>query len=101
MVQLITVNQKLDGQVRLASAANAKSASAKPDSPGFTSNQASRGRPILHYPTPDWSKVKAKTNSYNKPTTVSQNREVSSAVACCDVQMEESNPHGMGWTCWF
>jgi hypothetical protein len=69
----------------------------EPEPQGFTSNPPSQGRPIPHYPIPDFSKVKPRTNSYNTPDKGSENREVSGVVACCVVQIEGSNPNGMGW----
>jgi hypothetical protein len=55
---------------------------------------------IVHYPTPDYSKVKPRTNSYNYPTNGGENK-VSGAVACCVIQMEVSNLPGTGWKFWF
>jgi hypothetical protein len=43
-------------------------------------NMRPKGRPILNYPLPDYTKVKPKTNTYNRPKTGSQNIQVSSVV---------------------
>jgi hypothetical protein len=97
MVRSVADNQNLNSRVKLASPSNATSVPSKPQSRGVTSKQPLRGRPILHYPMPDLSKVKARVNTYITASNGSENREVSSAVACRVVQMEARNPDGMGW----
>jgi hypothetical protein len=97
VIRIVAGKQKLDGQERLESSANAMSASSKPESRGFSMKKLLRGFAILHHPMPDLSNVKPKTSSYNTPKNGSENREVSGVVACCVVQIERSNPHGMEW----
>jgi hypothetical protein len=43
-------------------------------------SQLQSGRPILHDPTPDYTKVKPKTNTYNTPKIGGQNIQVSGAL---------------------
>jgi hypothetical protein len=93
----VAENLKKDCRVRLASSANTMSVPYKPESRDFSKNQPARRSLIVNYPIPDYSKVKPKTNSYNTPTSGSEIKEVSSAVACCVFQMEASNLPGTGW----
>jgi hypothetical protein len=86
----------MDARVKLASPANTANVPSKPESRAFTSKQLLRGFPILHYPKPDYSKIKPRINTNNTPIIRSGNSEVSGAVPFRMVQNETSNPPGIG-----
>jgi hypothetical protein len=86
----------VDGRKKLESPANIIGVLYRQEYRGFTGTQALRSRSPLHYPTPDFSKIKPRVNTYNTPISGSGNRKVSSAVACFVVQVEASNPPGIG-----
>jgi hypothetical protein len=87
----------MDARVKLASPANIISVLSKPESHAFTSNQLSRGLPILHYPKPDFSKIKPKTNSWNTPKFGGRIKEVSFAATCRMVQMKGNQMPGFNF----
>jgi hypothetical protein len=90
----VTANPARDVRVRFTPPASVPS---KPEFRDLRSREPLRGRPILHYPMPDFSKVKPKVNTYNTPRPGSKDREVSDSVACIVLQMETSNPSVIGW----
>jgi hypothetical protein len=83
------------------SPSNSTSVSRNPGFRDLTSKEPLRGRPIVNYPIPDYSKLRPKVNTNITACSGNENREVSSAVACCVVQTEARNPHGMGCNFWF
>jgi hypothetical protein len=74
----LTANPARDVRVRFAPPASVPS---KPEFRDLRSKEPLRGRPNLHYPMPDFSKVKPKVNTYNTTRPGSEDREVSGAVA--------------------
>jgi hypothetical protein len=87
MPRSVAENLTVECRVRLPPPANATSGPWRPESFAYRDSLFPRGRPIVHYPIPDFSKVKPKTNSWNTPKTGGQKKEVSGAVTCGMVQM--------------
>jgi hypothetical protein len=70
----------MDGSDMIAIAAGTTSVFLKPGYKASRQNQFLKGRPILSYPIPDYTKVKPKTNTYKSQKSGSQNIQVSGVV---------------------
>jgi hypothetical protein len=76
-----------DDGTKCAQERDMKTKSTKAVTPGLKrSERAGRGR-ILHIPTPDYSYIQPKTDSWRSESEIGCDEEVSGAVACNVVQM--------------
>jgi hypothetical protein len=88
----VAENPTIDRRARIAPPANTTSGPLKTGTFAYRESLFPRGRRVVDYPIPDFSKIKPKVNTNLRNLKKDEEgKTVSCAVTCSVVQMEERN----------